>query len=107
VNYEQTTEADKLTASLQDDEVKRGDHIIVTDEDGDESKWLVVWADDHEVLGCQIVMGRYSDGLYSLTPNSNETYESYIDLRNPREFTIDETTAWTDGTLLAVRKEQV
>ena len=99
MNYEQTTEA--VTASLQDDEVKRGDHIIVTDRYGDETKWLVVWTDDHDVLACEIKRGCFCCGLFAVRPRDHSgdgTYESDIDLRNPQEFTVDGTT---------VRKEQV
>ena len=99
-DYEQTTEAlDKLTESLQD-EVKRGDHIIVTDRSGDETKWLVVWIDDHDVLACEIKRGCFCCGLFAIRPrnhNVDATYESDIDLRNPQEFTVDGIT---------VRKEQ-
>ena len=100
-DYERTTEAlDQLTESLQDDEVKRGDHIIVTDRDGDKTKWLVVWTDDHDVLACEIKRGCNCCGVFAPRPwnhRESHTYESGIDLRNPQEFTVDGVT---------VRKEQ-
>ena len=92
--------AQEVIASLQDDEVKCGDRIIVTDEDG-ESTWQVVWIDDHKVLACEITRGCTCCGLFAPRPwnhRESHTYESGIDLRNPQEFTVDG---------VAVRKEQV
>ena len=80
-----------------DDEVKRGDHIIVTDEDGDESKWLVVWEHEHCVLACEIKLDFYSEDFAAVN-NIPQAFENYIDLKNAQEFTVDGT---------AVRKEQV
>jgi len=79
------------------DEVKRGDHIIVTDEDGNESKWLVVWAHEHCVLACEIKLGFYSE-RFAMVNNIPQAFENYIDLKNAQEFIVDGTT---------VRKEQV
>ena len=79
------------------DEVKRGDHIIVTDEDGDKSKWLVVWAHEHSVLACEIKLGFYSEDFAAVN-NIPQAFENYIDLKNAQEFTVDGTAA---------RKEQV
>ena len=106
--------AQEVIASLQDDEVERGDHIIVTDEDGDESKWLVVWAHDRGfgpygsgrrarpvVLACEITRICNCCGVFAPRPwkhRESHTYESGVDLRNPQEFIVDGTT---------VRKEQV
>jgi len=87
--------------SLQDDyinRVKRGDHIIVTDEDGDESKWLVVWEHEHCVLACEIKLDFYSENFAAVN-NIPRAFESHIDLKNAQEFTVDGTTVRKQGAV--------